>query len=53
MDVEAQDDGKMAKITVIVPTATSQLQQDTETSWTTAGNWVKGREGRYSDSCIG
>ena len=51
MDVEAQDDGKMAKITVLVPAGKSQLWPYTEIYWVTARSWSKGRQGRRSDSC--
>ena len=52
MDVEAQDDGKMAKITVFVPTDKSQIYQHVDPSFVTARSWVKGRKGRHSDSCV-
>ena len=53
MDVEAQDDGKMAKITVFVPTTKSQICQYVDANFVTARSWIKGRKGRHSDSCVG
>ena len=52
MEVEAQDDGKMAKIMVLVPAAKSQLYWGTNTIWVTARSWIKRRKGWHSDSCV-
>ena len=53
MDVEAQDDGKLAKITVFVPTTKSQKYQHIDAIFVTARSWIKGRKGRHPDSCVG
>lgn len=52
MDVEAQDDGKMAKITVTVPAANLYLGWYTDNHRIKARSRVKGRKGRHSDSCV-
>ena len=52
MDVEAQDDGKLAKITVLVPATRPQVQRYTEINWVTARSWIKGYKGGHSDSSV-
>ncbi len=49
MDVEAQDDGKMAKI--IVGQLTEYSRHRSNNCCTIATKWRQGRQSRYSDSC--
>ena len=49
MDVEAQDDGKMAKIIVGQPGETSRHKHIN--SRKTATRWCQGRQSGHSDSC--
>ena len=49
MDVEAQDDGKMAKIIVGQPRENSRHKSNNFR--TTATRWCQGHQSGYSDSC--
>ena len=49
MDVEAQDDGKMAKI--IVGQAREYSRRKPNKSRPTATRWCQGRQSGYSNSC--
>lgn len=52
MEVEAQEDGQMAKITVLPTAANPQIQLHIDNSWTTATNWIQRRKGRHAHSCF-
>ena len=50
MDVEAQDDGKIAKITVLELLPDHRDWSYTENNGVAARSWIKGHKGRHSDS---